>query len=285
MIFRNIKHYNAGKRGTRMARGTKPNRRIQLAVHQEIYAAMGPMIQDVENIAEWLEGTATPAQASRVIRELRDKWRGVYGSKSDNFAARWIGAVNKEQRELFQKRMASALGVDYTHVFDDKIVHSAAELMAAEASSYIQLIPEHYFDDIQEKVLTNFQQLPLPEGMTLTQYIQHTYGLQDWEAKRLARDQTSKINTAITQARNEEIGIEEYIWRTAGDIRVVGTPGGLYVKPNKLHGNHYERNGKKFRWDSPPADGHPGWPIQCRCWSDPVIVVANLKNVEYGMAA
>lgn len=284
-MSKDIRWYNAGKRPVRLARGTKANRAIQLAVHKEIYTALQPMIDDVANIGEWLESTATPEQARAALKKLQAKWRELYGNKSAGFARKWVEAVTREQREAFQKRMAKALGVDYTVVFDDEVVQKAAEIMSVEASSYIQLIPERYFSDIQEKVLQNYQQLPLPDGMSLREYIQHTYHLEDWEAKRLARDQTSKINTAITRARNEEVGVEEYIWRTVGDIRVVGTPGGLYTKPNRVHGNHYERNGKTFRWDSPPPDGHPGWAINCRCWADPVIVVEKLKNIEWGTAA
>lgn len=282
---RRIELYNAGRRPVRLARGTKVSRAIQLSVYRDIYEAMRPMIEDVDNLSEWLELVATPAQAKRALQELQEKWRKIYGNKSASFARRWVDAVSADQRKLFQQRMARTLGVDYTTVFDAQVVQDAAELMSVEASTFIQLIPDKYFEDIQEKVLLNYQQLPLPDGLSLRQYIEHTYHLADWEAKRLARDQTSKINTAVTQARNEEIGLEEYIWRTTGDSRVVGTPGGLYVKPNKLHGNHYERNGKKFRWDSPPPDGHPGWPINCRCWADPVVEIAKLKNVEWGMAA
>lgn len=281
MIYRYIHTYNAGRRKSRIVRGTKANRRVQLAVYKDIYDAIKPMVQDVENIGEFLEGEATPEQAVRVLRELREKWRLYFGGKANNFSGKWVGVVDREQRQSMQKRMAAALGVDFTHIFDDKIVRDAAEIMAVEASSYIKLIPERYFDDIQEKVLLNFQQIELPDEMSLREYIKHTYHLQDYQAKRLARDQTSKINTAITQARNRELGIEEYIWRTVGDARVVGTPGGLWTRPNRVHGNHYARNGKKFRWDNPPFDGHPGWGINCRCWADPVINIDKLKNIEY----
>lgn len=58
-------------------------------------------------------------------------------------------------------------------------------------------------------------------------------------------------------------GIEEYIWRTAGD--------------NRVRPAHILRNGKKFKWDRPPLDGHPGMAIRCRCVAIPVIDLDNLK--------
>ena len=94
----------------------------------------------------------------------------------------------------------------------------------------------------------------------------------------IARDQTSKINTAVNQARQTEIGIEEYIWRTCKDSRVVGAPGGKWPEGNATHGNHYKREGVKYRWDTPPYDGHPGYAINCRCYPEPVIIPENLRN-------
>ena len=280
--MKRIALYNAGKRPVRKIRGSRPSRQVELAVRKEIWETLRGMVQDVENISEWLSGTAAPEQALTVLSELQDKWREIYGSKSPGFASRWVGSLSENARRAQEKRLASALGVDYTAIFDDKIVANAASLMSTEASALIERIPEKYFADIEEKVLLNYQQLPLPNDMSLTEYIAHTYNLEWNQAKLLARDQTSKINSAITQARNEELGVKEYIWRTAGDSRVVGAPGGLWTRPNRVHGNHYERDGKVFRWDEPPFDGHPGYAINCRCVADPIIVIDELKNVEWG---
>jgi SPP1 gp7 family putative phage head morphogenesis protein len=70
-------------------------------------------------------------------------------------------------------------------------------------------------------------------------------------AELIARDQTLKLNGAITQARQEDAGVEEYEWSTSGDERVRET--------------HQANEGKRFRWDSPPETGHPGEDYQCRC--------------------
>ena len=98
-------------------------------------------------------------------------------------------------------------------------------------------------------------------------------------AQVIARDQTSKMNTNINQIRQTALGIQEYIWRTSEDSRVVGAPGGKYPQGNAMHGNHYVRNGKIFRWDEPPDDGHPGWPIQCRCVALGIVDRSQLREV------
>lgn len=265
-------------RQTKTARATRPSRKIQIAVRLELLKAVEELHLDVSRYKNVIL-SGSVAEVNRIINELQDKWRQVYGSKSKDFAAKWVGAVSARQKEEFQKGMAQALGVDFTAVFDDKIVYDAADFMALEASHLIKKIPEEYFNQVQEAVLQNYQQLPLPEGRSLTEQIQHIYGVSKARAFIIARDQTSKINAAVTQARNEEVGIEEYIWRTAGDIRVVGTPGGLYPKGNSVHGNHFERNRQVFKWSDPPPDGHPGYAINCRCFPVPVVDVKKLKYV------
>jgi SPP1 gp7 family putative phage head morphogenesis protein len=69
-------------------------------------------------------------------------------------------------------------------------------------------------------------------------------------ATLIARDQTLKLNGQIDRVKQTGAGVEEYIWRSSRDER---------VRPE-----HRAREGKKFRWDSPPPGGHPGQAIQCR---------------------
>lgn len=78
-----------------------------------------------------------------------------------------------------------------------------------------------------------------------------------YNLRRITRDQTNKAIGNLTKARHEQLGIEQYVRRTAQDER---------VRPA-----HATLNGTTQRWDEPPAEGHPGQPIQCRCVAEPVI--------------
>ncbi|MFH4293788.1 minor capsid protein, partial [Acinetobacter baumannii] len=77
----------------------------------------------------------------------------------------------------------------------------------------------------------------------------------DYRARLIASDQMGKINGQINQARQLSMGVETYTWQTAKDER---------VRPD-----HQYKQGKTFRWDSPPDGGHPGQPIRCRCTALP----------------
>lgn len=71
----------------------------------------------------------------------------------------------------------------------------------------------------------------------------------------------------INQLRQEDMGIERYIWVTQGD--------------HKVRSAHAALNGEIFDWDHPSEEGHPGQAPNCRCRAVPVpkdgssVVLAN----------
>ncbi len=264
--------------GKRRAAPVRSPRRVSLEIRRAIGGTMRGLIEDVENLIPWLSGVATPSQAARVLRDLQDRWRTLYGADAQRLSTKWVAEVSRDAKLRLEKNIARSLGIDTTAIFDDKAVFDAAELMSVEARGLITTIPDEYLDGVTRAVLDSYQQIPQPEGRSLAEQIKHLSGATDTRARIIARDQTSKINTAINQARQQEIGIEEYIWRTRKDTRVVGKPGGLYPNGNRAHGNHWEREGQVYRWDRPPADGHPGYAINCRCFSEPIIDVSKLRN-------
>lgn len=87
--------------------------------------------------------------------------------------------------------------------------------------------------------------------------IRKRFDVSKSRATLLARDQVLTLNAQVAKQRQTNLGIEEYDWTTSGD--------------NKVRDEHEDRDGKRFRWDQPPEDGHPGEPIQCRCTAFPVL--------------
>lgn len=81
------------------------------------------------------------------------------------------------------------------------------------------------------------------------------YGITERRAKLIAEDQIGKANAALTQQRQKDAGIDGYFWRGVLDKRERKT--------------HVDREGKEYKWDSPPGDGHPGQAIRCRCYAEP----------------
>lgn len=101
-------------------------------------------------------------------------------------------------------------------------------------------------------------------------------GITRNKAALIARTETSKTSTALTQARSENVGLDWYRWRTSEDGRVRDSHRhmeGVLVKwidppsPERLEGAK-----------NPPAPYHAGNIWNCRCYPEPVV---NLDYVKW----
>jgi SPP1 gp7 family putative phage head morphogenesis protein len=94
------------------------------------------------------------------------------------------------------------------------------------------------------------------------------------KANLIARTETSKTSTALTQARAEDIGLDWYVWRTSEDGRVrIG---------------HKKMEGVLINWREPPSpeklageksagNYHAGNIYNCRCYPQPLITLNDVK--------
>ena len=79
----------------------------------------------------------------------------------------------------------------------------------------------------------------------------------------IARTETARAASVLTQARAEYVGAESYQWKTAGDWK---------VRPS-----HRKLNGTVHRWTDPPLSdlpdyhSHPGQIFNCRCVAIPIL--------------
>jgi SPP1 gp7 family putative phage head morphogenesis protein len=95
-------------------------------------------------------------------------------------------------------------------------------------------------------------------------YIKARLGVSDTRAKFIARQETSLYTSKLKEAQYKGAGIEQYRWKTAGDVRV--------------RHDHRALNNKTFSWDNPPVvdertgrKGHPGEDFNCRCIAVPIV--------------
>ncbi len=125
-----------------------------------------------------------------------------------------------------------------------------------ENVSLITSIDDRYFADLERLFAGGIESGQ--NTAALRKVLEERYGVSRSRAQLIARDQIAKLNGQIAEKRQSDLGIEEYAWRTVGDERVRET--------------HAEKDGRRFRWDDPPADtGHPGTDYQCRCVAEPVL--------------
>lgn len=100
--------------------------------------------------------------------------------------------------------------------------------------------------------------------------ILETKKVTESRAMLIARTETSRAASNLTQARAQLVGSTHYIWRTAGD--------------GAVRSSHADMEGQPVPWSTPPTfteitkkgkahtmKGHAGCLPNCRCWAEPVL--------------
>ena len=129
-----------------------------------------------------------------------------------------------------------------------------SEQWVAESTRLIKSIPEKHLDEVEGMIRRGVQ-----EGRSATyikKQLQSKFKIPANRAKLIASDQVSKANSMMTVQRLEQIGVDRYKWRGMKDSR---------ERPE-----HLDREKKVFKLSKPPWDGHPGYPIRCRCWMEAI---------------
>jgi len=218
------------------------------AVEPRVLRALG-LRQDVADPsidAGWYDGLVQALQAGTNLSSVQDQ---VLGPLISEFARRTT-TFNKQQ---FHGVLRSAYGVN---VFTaDPELRDLMRVWEGENLKLIKSIPSQYVDQLRGKVTAAVQ-----SGQSLrdvVKLVKKTGDMAKGRAELIARDQVGKLNGDITQARQQGIGVEEYRWRG--------------VRDGRERAEHLAREGKTYRWDSPPDDGHPGQPIRCRCGAEAVL--------------
>lgn len=208
----------------------------------------------------WPEATAQLLHdfAIQAKRERASRRQGIR-----NMAAE-ISTWNKGQ---WRKVVTAALGVDLVQA--EPWLQDNITAWTAENASLITTLEDSAISDVENWTMRGLRTGDRHED--IADKIQERFDVSASRAEFIARDQTAKLNADITQSRQTSLGVTGYFWRTAGDDR---------VRPS-----HAAHNGKRYDWDSPPADtGHPGEDYQCRCGSDPDFsgLLAGLDEIGEG---
>lgn len=179
--------------------------------------------------------------------------------------AQRVGAeVVAAQDGNISKAISKALGVDILVPGSD--LSDMIDVFVLENTALIKSLQDDYLLRVQNTLNQGFRQ-----GLTsgeIAKQINSATGVGLRRAKLIARDQIGSLNAQVSEQRDRDLSINEYIWQHVSDNRVRGKPGGLYEKSKY---DHWERGGKKFSYDNPPPDGNPGEPINCRCFSVAVL--------------
>jgi SPP1 gp7 family putative phage head morphogenesis protein len=194
---------------------------------------------------------------SKAFDNLRNRYANIT-REAESVASAFVTSSDATNKRKFYSTLQSAFGVNVQSLVQQENLGDILIAKTRENVALIQSIPDEFLKKVETIVFEGTTQGSRTTSMI--KELQHIGKVTENRARLISRDQTSKMNSSLNQQRQQNLGVEEYIWRTAEDDR---------VRPD-----HASKDGKTFRWDKPPKDtGHPGEDIQCRCIAQPLIKI------------
>ena len=238
-------------------------------VEAQLKAEMGRMHAEAARVAS--DANLGPHGQAEALETVLLKWEAKFKALGDDLARRLVNGTSDAGKRHWMEQAERTMGVPVNAIFASERMKQILDAAAVGAATYIKSIPADHIGKVATAMVLAMKQQPQPEGRTLIQQIQEIGQVSQRKARFIARDQWHKINGTIDEAQQRDIGVAKFMWITARDRRVVGTPGGLYPRATKRHGDHHARDGKIYRWDRLPADGAPGQAIGCRCFARAIL--------------
>jgi uncharacterized protein with gpF-like domain len=260
----------------------RPSGIIEARLRRELDREIRLMLAEVQPIAN---SDISPKEKYSKLWAAMNRWEKRFEGLGDKEGSELFTKTFDRNKQQLIDQLADKLKVNVDVMWDNKKFQTMMDESIAVSTNLIRSIPAKYFGEVSQAIINEMQKTGQPGGVTLWQQIQHVGSVSRSRAILIARDQTSKANSAISEYQFEQADLPVYIWTTSRDSRVVGKPGGLYPKGSALHHDHYHRDGKMYFWKEPtaamkkkypkalppPAGGPPGKEIQCRCISIPVM--------------
>lgn len=173
---------------------------------------------------------------------------------------RVVDNVIREEEVRFRSQLIvtvkSNTGIDISPVLRSTDVGPQIEAAVLEHTRLIKGVS----DELAKRVATTIirEAGRGTRAKDLAKILANDFGFAQKRARLIARDQLGAFTGVMNKVRQQQIGIDKYVWSTSMDER---------VRPD-----HAKREGRVFSWENPPSDGHPGEPINCRCVAQAIIV-------------
>nr|DAM72547.1 MAG TPA: minor capsid protein [Caudoviricetes sp.] len=253
------------KAKVRKFKPVKMSKRTELWYRQQLKHFVKTMTDDVERALQQPQGSffmddakgfqAISAKALMKVLEKYEKSDRI--SQAENIANGFVSRGDAQNHAEVSTNLKNQTGIDLSAYLrnNPNVVERVNELTVSNIQ-LIKSIRTQYLDKVQNAVMQAMVQGALNKD--LGEQLKKLGKDAESRAMLIARDQSSKLNAALTRARHEEVGIKKYMWSTSGDERV--------------RASHAEKDGKIFEYTNPPADtGHPGHDVNCRCVQIPVL--------------
>ncbi|WP_258037621.1 phage head morphogenesis protein [Haemophilus influenzae] len=252
------------------------SKRTELWYRQQLKQFVKTMTDDVERALQQPQGSffmddakGFQAISAKALMKVLEKYeKSDRTSQAENIANGFVGRGDAQNHAEISTNLKNQTGIDLSAYLRNSpnVVERVNELTVSNIQ-LIKSIRTQYLDKVQNAVTQAMVQGTLNKD--LAEQLKKLGKDVESRAMLIARDQSSKLNAALTRARHEEVGIKKYMWSASLDERV--------------RESHAEKDGLIFEYTNPPADtGHPGHDVNCRCVQIPVFdeVQAKAKAQE-----
>ncbi|EHK89793.1 phage head morphogenesis protein [Aggregatibacter actinomycetemcomitans] len=256
-------------------RPVKTSKRTELWYRQQLKKFVKTMTDDIERALQQPQGSffmddaeGFKAISAKALLAYLEKYeKNDRTSQAENIARSFVNRGDVQNQTEVSTNLKNQTGVDLAgYLRNTPNIAEKVNVMTSANVQLIKSIRSQYLDKVQNAVTQALVSGSLNKD--LTAQIKALGQTTEKRAAFIARDQSSKLNAALTQARHEDLGVKKYMWSTAGDERV--------------RDSHAELDGQVFSYDKPPAVGNPGHDFNCRCVAIPVFdeVQAKAKAQE-----
>lgn len=202
----------------------------------------------------------------RYIKNLRNDVLKRNNSGFENVFMALTSGINQiSQKRKYEKEFSKAL----PKLIKDKRIYEPLMRKFEENMSKIKNLPVEMYEELRKGYL----QGKSFRGSLVEKALFERMGNR---AKLIARTESAKVNTALTEVRSRAVGVKAYMWSTSDDQRVRST--------------HRLINNVMFFWDDKPSflykaksgkisemSGHCGELPNCRCVALPIFELDDIK--------
>lgn len=188
-------------------------------------------------------------------------------------SAGFVARANLQNKEQTLRTFSQTFGIDLSGMLGDGAIKPQMEKAVSDNVDLITSIHTDFIHDIGAAIFDNMKDGGRHEN--LIDIIKERGNVTRNRARLIARDQTSKLNADLTEARNVALGLDLYEWGGTGDERERDSHSALNGKLCKYSDPtvYSDDGGKTWKKRSTIGAfiGKPGEDYQCRCLALPYV--------------
>ena len=191
-----------------------------------------------------------------------------------------VNGIEKSNRDRFFNSINHSIGVDLKDIIHEEGLTDLVQLQKSKNVSLIKSIPSQFISkvemEVQNGIANGLRHEQIAKNISGIKGISSVFGKLEKRIALISRNEVASINGTLNKARQENLEISEYIFRTARDERVRPSHQVMEGKVCKWSDpNVYKNNINDKKWLKRSSIGgvqlHPAMDFNCRCYGEGVI--------------